>query len=201
MLLDIDDNYFYASTADYEFRRTENNGHVYTTEAEANMLATSFDTQKFALGSSESLVGTKSTTTSPHYGSLVNTDISQNTTNLFLAIPFLEGELKPYSYTDIDTKTELTPGVDMSTNWVSGENKSLQKIYFNDDMTKADTMHISTDYNQIIAVVPTEAYTVKWTTSNNTTYELSTFTTNIDTNQMLAHMGVSDAEIKSIDGI
>ena len=62
-----------------------------------------------------------------------------------------------------------------------------------------NTMHISIDYNQIIAVVPTEAYTVKWTTSNGTTYELSTFTTNIDTNQMLAHMGVSDAEVKSIE--
>ena len=194
-LVDIDNNYFYASTQVLG----GTNDHTYTTVAEANMLATSFDTQALALGSSFSLVGTASTETSPHIiGGHTLRDLSQDTGALILAVPMTRGELEPRMFKD-GVVSDLVPEVSMATNWVSGQSEGLQKIYFNSDMTKANTMHISTDYNQIIAVVPTEAYTVKWTTSNNTIYELSTFTTNIDTNQMLAHMGVSDAEIKSIE--
>ena len=87
----------------------------------------------------------------------------------------------------------------LTATWANNLDSGLQPLKLNNDMTIPSTMRISTEYNQIIAVVPTEAYTVKWITSNNTTYELSTFTTNIDTNQMLAHMGVSDAEVKSIE--
>ena len=203
-LVSFIDNYYYASTSNLPFRdedEVDGGNHNYTTVAEANMLATSFDTQALALSSSFSLVGTASTETSPHIiGGHTLRDLSQDTQALILAIPMTRGELEPRMFKD-GVVSDLVPEVSMATNWVSGQSEGLQKIYFNDDMTKADTMHISTDYNQIIAVVPTEDYTVEWTTSNNATYELSTFTTNIDTNQMLAHMGVSDAEIKSIEGV
>lgn len=128
-------------------------------------------------------------------GNIVSDSDVIDTNSLVEWFPALEGS----GTTLMGAVNEVPYTITGLATWGLGNSGGLQAIAINKDLTLPYTMHISTDYNQIIAVVPTEAYTVKWTTSNNTTYELSTFMTNIDTNQMLAHMGVSDAEVKSIE--
>ena len=201
-LVDFIDNYYYASTSNLPFRDedvVDGGNHNYTTVAEANMLATSFDTQTIAENHSYSLIGTASTATSPHIvAGHTLTDLSQATENLILAIPMIRGELAPRMFKD-GVWIDLTPEVDMTSNWVNSGSIGLQGIYFDADMTKADTMHISTTKpNQIIAPVPTGDYTVKVIESDDTEHLLNSFTTNIDTAQILTKLVVSEVELKSI---
>lgn len=130
--------------------------NVYATEAEANMSDFAFEYERYTTTPKIKIVkGVLSDTLSPHFG-LAGSDLEvDKSIGKLVMLPLLEGESTPTEYVS-NSVVDVTSFTDINTSWnlASGLSTGLQKIYFNDDMSKADTMHFSeTQADQIVATI------------------------------------------------
>ena len=165
----ITKNYYYggsAISATFDADR-----QVYTTVDEANMNSVYFASKVLENVTSSSIPKCTTTSLSPHYLDTGIIEEFDNNPDLVLAVPLTEGTLAPRVY-QRDTTTDATYNhADINASWdlASGLSTGLQKIYFNDDMTKADTMNFS-NITQTLADAPLQNYSIKAIGSDETVY-------------------------------
>lgn len=198
-IVDIDNNYYYESTIAWT---KGTNDSTYTTKEEALMVASNFDVSKYPYATSCSLVTGKTSTLSPHFASLGQLEDREIYSHVF-SCKLLEGTGTPIASTYLGDETLTNNGFTaIETSWgvTRDSSNGLQKIYFNADMTKANTM--GTDANQapqIITEVPSGDFEIKAIGSDDKTYSVTnpSLIGNITMSDLVTIFGAT--EYKSIE--